>query len=122
MGIVEILSYSLHFRVNGSMQPHELINNVFFNYGDESFYEKYKEHTPESLHEELKALDDLDLYLENNRDGYYQFFILTKEKSVAYSAFKTVVNLCKHLHGTTYTVDVIVKEKYVAESPTTLSF
>lgn len=121
MGLVEILSYSLHFRVNGSNEPHVLINNVFFNYGDKSLYEKYKEHTPKSLHDDLKALDELDLYLENNRNGYYQFFIVTKDKSVAHSAFKTIISLCKHLHGSTYTVDAIVKEKYVAESPTILS-
>lgn len=121
MGLIEVLSYSLQVRIDGSNEPHPLINNVLFNYGDESLYEKYKESTPDSLHEELKALDDLDLYLESNQNGYYNFFILTKEKIVAQTAFSTVVRLCKHLHGSKIMVDAIMKEKYIAESPTVFS-
>ena len=113
--VIEVNGFSFSFTLDGVLTRDKSFESDQFNYGG-SLYQKFKSKVPAELYDDLRAMKDISLYVDDGFSGSFKFFVEDQNEADVRALAGRVIQVCKAVHGYTKPVEVsIVKRMLVDE-------
>jgi len=112
---VEVYGFQFSFTFAGVERRDPAFEMANFNYGGGSFYQKFKAKVPVELHDDLKALKNVDIYINDGFDNKFTFITGETEQGEVREIIKRVLRICKAVHGYTAPVEVSIMKRLLVE-------
>lgn len=115
---VEVHGFQFSFTLVGVERRDKSFEMANFNYGGGSFYQKFKAKVPVELHDDLKVLKDVDVYINDGFDNKFTFITTVTDQVKVRDIIKRVLRVCKAVHKTNEPVEVSIVKRLVVEEST----
>ncbi len=119
MKIVEVHGFNIKFSLDKNSPRNELFSINRFNYGGATFYQRFKSRVPSNLHQFLKEIKDLNLYVNDCDNQIFEFTLVhdCQKEAVdpSLNFVKNLVEVCKAVHDYKDNVDVTISKVFIAE-------
>jgi hypothetical protein len=113
--VIEVQDFSFSFILDGIDFRDKSFEAEHFNYGG-SLYQKFKSKVPVELHDYLKAMKDVSIYVDDGFTSSFKFFIEGQNESSVRVVAIRIISICKAVHGYTNPIEFsIVKRMLVDE-------
>lgn len=113
--VIEVHGFSFSFTLDGVLNRDKSFEAEHFNYGG-SLYQKFKSKVPVELHDYLKAMKDVSIYVDDGFTSSFKFFIEGQNESSVRVLAIRIISVCKAVHGYTNPIEFsIVKRMLVDE-------
>lgn len=120
MKIIEITGFFVKFSFDIN-QPAIFDLSKKINYGGGSIYQKFKNITPDTLHEDLKSIKDVDFFMTETMVQSFKFTVIEQDFEKVRHFSKVIVKLFKEIHGVKDPVNFEIEQKMVV-TDTALQF
>lgn len=120
MKIIEITGFIIQFSFDIN-QPALFDLSKKINYGGGSIYQKFKNTTPENIHEDLKSIKDINFFMSETNCQSFKFTVIEKDFEKVRHFSKVIAKLFKEIHSFKETVNVEIEQKMVV-TETALQF
>lgn len=113
--VIEVHGFNFSFKLDGVGVRDKSFEIVNFSYGAGTFYQKFKSKVPVELHDDLKAMKDVEVYVVDNNGEHFQFITLGKDEAEVRTLAGRVLRICKAVHGYTKPVELSIKKRVLVE-------
>lgn len=113
--VIEVHGFNFSFKLDGIGIRDKSFEIVNFSYGAGTFYQKFKAKVPVELHDDLKAMKDVEVYVVDNNGEHFQFITLGKDETEVRTLAGRVLRICKAVHGYTKPVELSIKKRVLIE-------
>jgi len=113
--IIEICGFHFSFTLDGIGFRDESFQIEQFNYGSGTYYQKFKNKVPVELHDDLKAMKDVDVSVMDGLGENFMFVTNTSNEDEAHEQAKRVLRICKSIHNYTQTVEISIVKRVLVE-------
>lgn len=118
--VIEVQGFSFSFTLTGLTARDKSFDFETFNYGGGSFYQKFKSKVPVELHDVLKSIKNVDMYIAANSGDVFTFVTLLKDEKDVLDLIDHVICVCKAVHDYTDPVEVSIKKRVLVEENSTV--
>jgi len=113
--VIEVHGFNFSFKLDGIGGRDKSFEIVNFSYGAGTFYQKFKSKVPVELHDDLKAMKDVDVYVVDGGGEHFHFITLSKDETAVRDLAGRVLRVCKAVHNYTQPVEVSIKKRVLVE-------
>lgn len=113
--VIEVHGFNFSFKLDGIGIRDKSFEIVNFSYGAGTFYQKFKSKVPIELHDDLKAMKDVEVYVVDGNGDHFHFITLGKDEAEVRTLAGRVLRVCKAVHGYTKPVELSIKKRVLVE-------